>query len=66
MTAASIEEMYKKAHAAIRADPSPAAKKDKTVTKKRWTAAKIGITARKAKVAAAKEAFLAQLEDMKE
>merc|ERR1711974_275794 len=66
VTADSMEEMYKKAHAAIRADPSPAAKKDKTVTKKRWTAAKIGITARKAKVAAAKEAFLAQLEDMKE
>merc|ERR1739844_174524 len=38
VTADSMEEMYKKAHAA---------KKDKTVTKKRWTAAKIGITARK-------------------
>merc|ERR1711879_527186 len=34
VTAASIEEMYKKAHAAIRADPSPKGKVDKKVTKK--------------------------------
>merc|ERR1711979_157047 len=66
VTADSMEEMYKKAHAAIRAAPSPAAKKYKKVTKKRWTAAKIGLEARKAKVAAAKEAFLAQIEDQKE
>ena len=38
----------------------------KQVTKKRWTAAKIGLEARKAKVAAAKEAFLAQIEDQKD
>ena len=50
----SIEGMYTKAHAAIRADPSSKAKVDKKVTKKRWTAAKIGLEARKAKVAAAK------------
>jgi len=62
----SIEGMYTKAHAAIRADPSAKAKVDKQVTKKRWTAAKIGLEARKAKVAAAKEAFLAQIEDQKD
>merc|ERR1712202_68343 len=60
------EDMYKKAHSAIRADPAAKAKADKTVTKKRWTAAKIGLEARQAKVAAAKEAFLAQIEDQKE
>ena len=58
--------MYQKAHAAIRADPSAKAKAAKTVTKKRWTAAKIGLAARQAKVAAAKEAFLAQIEDQKD
>merc|ERR1719495_723013 len=42
VTADSIEDMYKKAHAAIRADPSPKAKVQKEVTKKRWNAAKIG------------------------
>jgi len=62
----SIEAMYQKAHAAIRADPTPKAKADKKVTKKRWTAAKIGLAARQAKVAAAKEAFLAQIEDQKD
>merc|ERR1719474_440581 len=66
VTADSMEGMYQKAHAAIRADPSPKAKADKKVTKKRWNAAKIGLEARKAKVAAAKEAFLAQIEDQKE
>merc|ERR1711920_1164330 len=66
VTADSMEGMYQKAHAAIRADPSPKAKADKKVTKKRWNAAKIGLEARKAKVAAAKEEFLAQIEDQKE
>jgi len=66
VTPDSIEDMYTKAHAAIRADPAAKAKAEKTVTKKRWTAAKIGLEARKAKVAAAKEAFLAQIEDQKD
>jgi hypothetical protein len=38
--------MHQKAHAAIRGDPAPKAKAD-TVTKKRWTAAKIELEARK-------------------
>merc|ERR1711887_161992 len=66
VTADSIEGMYKKAHAAIRADPSPKAKVEKQVTKKRWNAAKIGLEARRAEVTAAKEAFLAQIEDQRE
>jgi len=66
ITADSIEAMYTNAHKAIRADPSPKAKSDKEVTHKRWNAKKIGLAARKAKVAKAKEEFLAQLEDQKE
>ena len=66
VTADSMEGMYQKAHAAIRADPSPKAKTTKKVEKKRWTAKKIGGPARKAKIAKQKEEFLAQLEQMKE
>merc|ERR1711981_523342 len=66
VTADSMEGMYKKAHAAIRADPSPKAKVDKKVEKKRWTAKKIGLAGRRAKVATQKKEFLAQLEQMKE
>merc|ERR1711879_977443 len=66
VTAASIEEMYKKAHAAIRADPAPKGNVDKKVTKKRWTAKKIGLEARRAKVNKAKEECVNQLEQMKE
>jgi len=66
VTADSIEAMYTNAHKAIRADPSPKAKSDKDVAKKRWNAKKITLAERKAKVAKAKEEFLAQLEDQKE
>ena len=66
VTAANMEEMYKKAHAAIRADPALKKSAAKKVTKKRWTAKKIGGDARRAKVAKAKEEFLSQLEQMKE
>jgi len=66
VTADSMEGMYKKAHAAIRADPSPKAKVDKKVEKKRWTAKKIGLAGRQAKIATQKKEFLAQLEQMKE
>merc|ERR1712176_1054301 len=58
VTAASMEEMYKKAHAAICADPSPKAK----AAKKRGTAKKIGLEARREKVAKAKQTFMDQLE----
>merc|ERR1712126_624935 len=50
VTADGMEDMYKKCHAAIRKDPSPKAKAESKVTKKRWNAAKIGLAARKAKV----------------
>merc|ERR1712154_527950 len=66
ITPDSVEEMYKKCHAAIRADPAHAKKAPGSVVKKRWNAKKQGLEARKAKIVASKEAFLAQVEDMKE
>lgn len=62
----NMEDMYKKCHAAIRADPLTKPAPKKTVTKKRWNAKKIGLEARKAKVKAAKEEFLSQIEAQKE
>merc|ERR1711922_72156 len=66
VTADSVEDMYKKAHAAIRADPAhkPAAKKDVQV--KRWNAKKLTLAERKARVQAQKDEFLAQIEAQKE
>ena len=58
--------MYTKAHAAIRKDPARAKKAAKKITKKRWTAKRLTYDERKEKVAKSKEAFLSQLEDMKE
>ena len=58
--------MFFQCYAAIRKDPSPKAKEEKTVTKKRWNAAKIGLVARQAKISKTKAEFLAQLEDQKE
>jgi len=66
LTGDSLEAMYKKAHEAIRADPTSAAKKDKQVTKKRWTAKRITLADRKAKIAQTKQEFLAQIEEQKE
>jgi len=66
ITAEGVEAMYTKAHKAIRADPSPAAKADKNVTKKRWNAKKLTLAERKAGVASRKADFMEQLEAMKE
>jgi len=66
VTADSLEGMYKKCHAAIRADPALKSAAKKSVTKKRWNAKKIGLAARKAKVAKAKADFLSQIEAQKE
>merc|ERR1712048_1502739 len=66
VSADGVEAMYTKAHKAIRADLAPKAKADKNITKKRWNAKKITLADRKAKVAKAKEEFLAQLEAQKD
>jgi len=57
----SIEEMYKKAHAAIRSNPArePKEKKDKKeVTQKRWNKAKLSLADRKNRVRQKKATFL--------
>lgn len=66
ISADSIEAMYKKAHAAIRADPAAKPKPKKEGVQKRWNAKKITLEQRKAKVAEAKAKFLAQIEAQKE
>jgi len=57
-----VEEMYKKAHAAIRADPELKSAPKKEVTKKRWNRAKLSNAQRKARVAQKKEAYLNSLD----
>ena len=61
-----VKPVLLQCHAAIRKDPSPKAKAESKVTKKRWNAAKIGLAARKAKVEKTKAEFLAQIEEQKE
>jgi len=63
VTPGKIEEMYKKAHAAIRADPAAKAPEKKEITKKRWNRAKLSRTQRQARVAQKKAAFLKKLEE---
>merc|ERR1711862_1068362 len=66
ITADSVEDMYKKAHAAIRKDPERQAKAVKNVTKKRFGAKRLTYDERKAKVQKTKEEFLAQIEAQRE
>merc|ERR1711953_1429261 len=66
VTADSVEDMYKKAHAAIRKNPEGPKKAAKKVTKKRWTAKKLTHAERKAKVEKTKTEFLAQIEAQRE
>merc|ERR1712121_268904 len=59
ITADAVEAMYRNAHAAIRADPLRAEKPDNDVKVKRWTAKRLSIQQRKARVAQKKAAFIA-------
>ena len=61
VTGDSLEKMYRNAHAAIRADPARAAKPAKEIKVKRWTAKRLSIQQRKARVAQKKAAFLAEV-----
>jgi len=61
ITPDSVEELYKKAHAAIRENPEHEAKPEKAegqVKKKRWNRAKLSEKQRKDRVRQKKEAFL--------
>jgi len=66
VTPDSLEEIYKQAHAAIRANPGYTKKTKGSIQKKRWNAVKLTLAERKAKVAATKEATLEQIEAMKD
>lgn len=63
VTPDNIEEMYQKCHSSIRADPSPSAKKDKNVKKKRWNRSKMSLAQRNDSVKQKKAAFLRAQED---
>jgi len=64
ITSAKVEEMYKKCHASIRADPeAKAAPAKKDVPQKRWNRAKLSNAQRKARVVQKKAAFMKSLGD---
>ncbi|XP_041751688.1 60S ribosomal protein L5-like isoform X1 [Coregonus clupeaformis] len=58
VTPDTVEEMYKKAHAAIRENPVHEKKPKKDVKKKRWNRAKLSLAQRKDRVAQKKASFL--------
>jgi len=63
---ASIEGIYKKTHAAIRASPETQSRPEKTVKKKRWTRAKLSKAQREARVKQRKEAYIKKLDEAEE
>jgi large subunit ribosomal protein L5e len=66
ITPENMEDMYKKAHAAIRQDPTHEKKPDKTadeVKKKRWNRAKMSTKQRRDRVRQKKETFLKKQAD---
>lgn len=62
ITADELEDIYKKAHAGIRADPVALPKKEKTVEKKRFGPKKLTYDERKAAVAKRKQDWLDKIE----
>lgn len=66
INADGVEEMYKKAHSAIRANPDRKKAAAKKINKKRWTEKKLTLQQRQAKVAKAKKDFLDQIEAQRE
>jgi len=61
-----LEEIYKKAHASIRTDPTHKKKEKSGVVKKRWTMKKLTLEQRKKKVAEHKAAYLVKLQNESE
>jgi large subunit ribosomal protein L5e len=58
-----IENTYKKAHEAIRADPARVKKQDTAnIVKKRWNRAKLSLSERKNRIAQKKETWKKKLE----
>ncbi|MBN3291636.1 RL5A protein, partial [Polypterus senegalus] len=58
ITPEKVEEMYKAAHAAIRADPAHQKAQPKEVKVKRWNRAKMSLAQRKDRIAQKKASFL--------
>lgn len=65
VTSDNVENMYKNAHAAIRANPASVAKPEKKVEKKRWNAKKSTLDVRKNRVLN-KKAYLLRLKSLQE
>ncbi|KHN80572.1 60S ribosomal protein L5 [Toxocara canis] len=65
VSADNLEEMYKKAHAAIRANPAAVTKPEKKVEKKRWNAKKSTLEVRKNRIRN-KKAYLLRLKSLQE
>jgi len=65
VNAENLEQVYKKAHDAIRANPDRAEKPAKQVQKKRWTAKKITLVERKHRISN-KKAYLTYLKNLQE
>ncbi|CAD6199645.1 unnamed protein product [Caenorhabditis auriculariae] len=65
LSADSLVSVYEKAHAAIRADPSPAKKSEKKVTPKRYNAKRITYDERKQRVAD-KKALLLKIKEQQD
>ncbi|CAG9856382.1 unnamed protein product [Phyllotreta striolata] len=65
INADQIENIYKNAHAAIRANPEPEKKAEKApaTTQKRWNRKKLTLAERKNRVAQKKKSFLAKLQE---
>jgi len=68
ISADNLEDIYKKAHSAIRADPSPSPKKTRSTDKKpkRWNLKRLTGRVKKHHVTQKKAAFLKNVEVMKE
>uniref|UniRef100_A0A0A9WEV0 Large ribosomal subunit protein uL18 n=2 Tax=Lygus hesperus TaxID=30085 RepID=A0A0A9WEV0_LYGHE len=62
VTADSIESIYKKAHEAIRADPTRKPLEKKEVKKKRWNRAKLSLSERKNTINQKKATYLKKVE----
>ncbi|GFT14686.1 60S ribosomal protein L5-B [Nephila pilipes] len=62
ITPDEVEDLYKKAHAAIRADPEHKPKPEKTVVKKRWNRAKMNLKERRNRIKQKKEVVIKKLD----
>ncbi|GIY33521.1 60S ribosomal protein L5 [Caerostris extrusa] len=65
ITPDDMEDMYKKAHDAIRADPARPPKSEKKVVKKRWNRAKLNRKERRNRIQQKKETVIRQLDPEK-